>query len=115
LYDIMTPELEGGAMSKTVCLDGVKIDLDVERVDVDFHIPTLAPACPDGTGWGRCEAGEAMEPIACFEDGTVIYFHCPPEGEPCVPGYHVSSRRPHQWQIDLAGAPRVARLHVALA
>lgn len=105
-------------MSESICLDGVKVELDVERVDVDLQIPGLAPADVEEGCWGRCESGEAMEPIARFQDGTVIYFHCAPEGEPPSPGYRVESPRPHEWAIVLGeeqearGPVRVARLHI---
>ena len=31
-------------MSESICLDGVKVELYVDRLDVDFKIPGLAPA-----------------------------------------------------------------------
>jgi hypothetical protein len=104
-------------MSEAVCLDGVKLELDVDRIEVDLKIAGLAPASIDCAAWERCGGGEAMEPVATFEDGTVIYFHCAPEGEPVAPGYRVESPRPHEWAIALdepseAPAARVARIHV---
>lgn len=105
-------------MSESICLDGVKVELDVDRVDVDLKIPGLVPASIEEGVWERCESGEAMEPIATFQDGTVILFHCAPEGEPASPGYRVESPRPHEWAIELGeepegqGAVRVAKLHV---
>lgn len=106
------------AMSESVCLDGVKVELDVDRVEVDLKIPGLEPAMVAEDLWERCETGEAMEPVATYRDGTVIYFHCAPEGEPPSPSYRVESPRPHEWAIELGSEPegqgrvRVARLHV---
>lgn len=104
-------------MGEVVCLDGVKLELDVDRVDVDLAIPGLETVSCDEGAWERCEGGEAMEPVATYRDGTVIYFHCAPEGEPAAPGYRVESPRPHEWAIALgedraAPGERVARLHV---
>ena len=105
-------------MGEVVCLDGVKLELEVDRVDVDLEVPGLAHAPIDEGGWERCEGGEAMEPVASFEDGTVIFYHCAPEGEPAAPGYRVESSKPHEWAIELGqeqasqGPVRVARLHV---
>lgn len=105
-------------MSESICLDGVRVELDVDRVDVDLKIPGTAPAAIEEGVWERCEGGEAMEPIASFQDGTVIFFHCAPEGEPTAPGYRVESPKPHEWAIELGeehegqAKVRVARLHV---
>jgi hypothetical protein len=107
-------------MSETLCLDGVKVELDVDRVEVDLKIPQLEVACMSETSWERCESGEAMEPVARFKDGTVIYFHCAAEGEPAMRGYRVESPHPHRWAIELGEASenqhqlRVATLHVQL-
>lgn len=105
-------------MSESICLDGVKVELEVDRVDVDLQIPGLARAAVEEGVWERCEGGEAMEPIARFQDGTTIFFHCAAEGEPTAPGYRVESPRPHEWAIALGevqeahGPVRVARLHI---
>lgn len=105
-------------MSESICLDGVKLELDVDRVEVDLKLPGVEPASIEEGVWERCEGGEAMEPVASFQDGTVIFFHCAPEGEPSAPGYRVESPRPHEWAIALAeeqeahGPVRVARLHI---
>ena len=106
-------------MTQAVCLDGVHVDLDVDRIDVDLTIPGLRTVYEEAA-WDRCPEGEAMEPVARFEDGTTIFFHCAPEGEPDYRGYRVESARPHRWAIELKEeqAPqqrlRVAMLHVDL-
>lgn len=87
-------------MSHTVCLDGVSMVLDVDAVDVDLAVPGLKECSQEQAGpWVRCETGEAMEPVACFEDGTTIYFHCAPEGEPDGRGYRLESSHPHHWKV----------------
>lgn len=87
-------------MSHTVCLDGVNLILDVDEVDVDLTLPGLKECAQEGaTPWVRCESGEAMEPVACYEDGTTIFFHCPPEGEPDGRGYRLESSHPHHWNV----------------
>ncbi|MNT74893.1 hypothetical protein D3C72_2137480 [compost metagenome] len=47
-----------------------------------------------------------------FEDGSVVYLHCPPEGEEGPMGYRVEAPRPHRWTISFLseGPDRVARL-----
>lgn len=108
-------------MSETLCLDGVKVELDVDRVEVDLQIPQLEATCMEEAGWERCTGGEAMEPVARFKDGTVIYFHCAAEGEPGARGYRVESPHPHRWAIELGEQTenqhklRVATLHVQLS
>jgi hypothetical protein len=108
-------------MSQTVCLDGVSLVLDVDRIDVDLTIPGLEEVSQEeGPPWVRCETGEAMEPVTCFEDGTAIYFHCPPEGTCDGRAYRVQSTHPHHWALELQegeeeGHPiRIARLHPEL-
>lgn len=103
-------------MSESICLDGVKVALDVDRIDVDLNIPGLERADVEGASWSRCGGGEAAEPVARFKDGTVIFFHCAPEGEPESRGYRVESPREHGWAIELQEQEqaRIARLHVTL-
>lgn len=101
-------------MSHTVCLDGVNMVLDVDEVEVDLTIPGLKECGQEkARPWVRCETGEAMEPVAYFEDGTTIYFHCAPEGEPDGRGYRLESSHPHHWKVafqDRSAADQTLRI-----
>jgi hypothetical protein len=99
----------------------VKLNVDAEEVEVDLAIPGLEKTDVEGCEpWVRDEAGEAMEPVAHFTDGTTIYFHCPPEGTAEACGYRVDSPRPHHWEMSIdkkrqdGQEIRVARLNVQL-
>lgn len=103
-------------MSHTVCLDGVNLVLDVDQVDVDLTLPGLKEIGQErATPWIRCETGEAMEPVACFEDGTTIFFHCAPEGEADGRGYRLESSHPHHWNVAFReGEAEGQKIRVAL-
>lgn len=104
-------------MERIICLDGVEITLDVDKVEVDLRGPHLLPTDhQDECEPGHCHAGERWQPIMSYDDGTTVYLHCPPEGEDGHLGYRVAGPRPHRWTIaflDLpgeVGTERVAHL-----
>ena len=97
---------------RKLCLDGVAIVLDADAVEVDLArrdqkaVRELGPIHEV-----RC-CGERCQPLMGYEDGSVVYLHCPPEGEEGPMGYRVESPRPHRWTITFLeeGPGRVARL-----
>lgn len=105
-------------MERIICLDGVEITLDVDKVEVDLRGPHMKPA--DHLAQDEpphCHDGDRWQPIMSYEDGTTVYLHCPPEGEDGHLGYRVAGPRPHRWTIEFqeAGAERVAMLSWAVA
>ncbi len=112
-------------MERMICLDGVAIALDVDKVEIDLQCPGLFPAnhldIDDDQCCHGCHGGEKWHPIMSFHDGTTVYLHCPPEGEDGHLGYRVQGPRPHRWNIAFmedATAERlekVARLSINLA
>lgn len=102
-------------MERMICLDGVAVQLDVDRVEVDLHRPDLQPADhPDGGHSAACCNGDVWHPLMSFHDGTTVYLHCPNEGEDGPLGYKIDSPRPHRWNItflpDEERAEKVAKL-----
>jgi hypothetical protein len=100
-------------MERLICLDGVTVRLDVDRVEVDLHRPGLQPADhPDGHYEVACCNGDVWHPIMSFDDGTTVYLHCPEDGADGPLGYKVDGPRPHRWHITFLpdDAERVARL-----
>jgi hypothetical protein len=97
---------------RKLCLDGVAIVLDADEVEIDLARQGQK-ALHDATGVAevRC-CGARCQPLMRFEDGSVVYLHCPPEGEEGPMGYRVESPRPHRWTISFLshGPDRVARL-----
>lgn len=97
---------------RKLCLDGVAIVLDADSVEIDLarqgkrvhqeSFPSSEVRC----------CGERCQPLMHFEDGSVVYLHCPPEGEEGPMGYRVEAPRPHRWTITFLseGPGRVARL-----
>lgn len=87
-------------MERMICLDGVAVRLDVDRVEVDLHRPGLVPADhPHGHQEAACCNGDLWHPLMSYQDGTTVYLHCPVEGEEGPLGYRIDSPRPHRWNI----------------
>lgn len=108
-------------MERMICLDGVAIALDVDKVEIDLQCPGLQPANHlDGDDEQRCHDGEKWHPIMSYHDGTTVYLHCPPEGEDGHLGYRVRGPRPHRWNIaflseaEAGPLEKVAKLSFAL-
>lgn len=99
-------------MVRTICLDGINVALEVDKVEIDLRGPGLQPCSPDSlTADLWCVDGERWQPLMSFQDGSTLYLHCPPEGEDAPLGYKVDGPRPHRWNITvLPGLERVARL-----
>lgn len=104
-------------MERIICLDGVPITLEVDKVEIDLKRPDLKPSFDPGPASERhCCGGQKCQPLMRYQDGTVIYLHCPPEGEEGPLGYRIESPAPHRWNITFlenghGGAPeRIARL-----
>lgn len=89
-------------MPQSICLDGTSFMLDADRLEVHVQVPGLKEISQSlATPWIRAEQGQAMEPVAAFEDGTTVYFHCPPEGETGCCHYVVESARAHHWRLSI--------------
>lgn len=92
-------------MGQTISLDGATLYLDADPIVVDLAIPGLEEVNQEhAPPWVRCRSGEAMEPVACYQDGTIIFFRCPPEGEPEGGSYQLESARPHHWTLRIEEA-----------
>ena len=96
-------------MSVAICLDGVRLYVDADDVEVDFHVRGLAEKSLETcTPWIR-EEGEALEPVAHYEDGTTIYYRSPAEGTEEaaeVGSYTVESSRSHHWDMSISNQRR---------
>jgi hypothetical protein len=89
-------------MERMICLDGVAVRLDVDRLEVDLLATGLLPA--DHLGEmdpSHCCNGDAWHPVMSFEDGTTLYLHGPSDGSDGPFGYKVEGPRPHRWSITL--------------
>jgi hypothetical protein len=93
-------------MARVICLDGVNIALDVDKVEIDWRTSGLTPVTSDVED---CHQGERWQPIMSFQDGSTLFLHCPSDDE--MLGYRVDGPNPHKWNITvLAGDEKVARL-----
>lgn len=103
-------------MERMICLDGVAIALDVDKVEIDLSSPGLQPADhPDSPHEHHCRDGEKWQALMSYQDGTTVYLHCPPEGEEGPLGYKVAGPRPHRWNITfLENAAQGNREKVAM-
>ena len=100
-------------MERMICLDGVAVRVDADKVEVDLGGVGLLPADHHEDHVGcDCAHGEAWQPVMSYHDGTTVYLHPASEAGDAPLGYKVACPRPHRWHIAFIeeGTSRTARL-----
>jgi hypothetical protein len=100
-------------MVRRIDLDGLSLALEVDKIEFNLRDSGLRPC---SAAQKFCEStqrdSEKWQPLMSFHDGSTLYLHCAPDGDPEIVGYKVVGPTPRRWNITLlTGTQRVARLN----